>query len=89
MICGLEWARGKWPAPQGDIEVSWNVAGEKGRQTFHIEVVLPDGVAGSLLLPAEAERTESVTQDGQLVDRIPEEGVVFSGRTVVEQVFSP
>ncbi len=44
---GLKWVRGNIPTPRGKVEVSW----EKTRGVFKIEVCLPHGVTGRLLLP--------------------------------------
>jgi hypothetical protein len=61
----LEWARGCWPAPQGDIRVEWRF--EDG--TFVLECVLPSGVEGEVVMPPE------VTDFGESVD------VVIGGKT--------
>ena len=89
MICGLSWASGRWPSPRGDIAVDWKVIVEKGEKIFLIELSLPAGVLGSLLLPVSLDRTRSVSHDGKEVPvtDISEKGIVVSGQTVVRQTF--
>jgi hypothetical protein len=48
---GLTWAEGVVPTPHGDIKVRW----EKG-STLAVDVTLPEGVTGEVLLPGGARK---------------------------------
>jgi len=71
----LDWAKGCWPAPQGDILVDWRF--EDG--TFVLECVLPSGVEGEVVMPPEsADFGESVdviregkAYEARIGERIP------------------
>jgi len=48
--CGLAWARGRYPTPRGEIEVSWRRDGGE----FALDVTVPDGATAETVLPAGA-----------------------------------
>ncbi len=43
----LKWAKGAYPTPEGEVEVSWTLAGEE----MQISVVAPPGLTGTLRAP--------------------------------------
>jgi hypothetical protein len=47
----LDWCEGRMPTPQGDIEVAW----ERDEDGFCIDVTLPKGVRGDIILPCETD----------------------------------
>jgi hypothetical protein len=57
-LAGLEWIRGRYPIPQGEIEVSL----EQRQGHLHLEVKAPASVVVELVAP---EGTASVTLNGQ------------------------
>ena len=74
----LKWAKGVWPAPQGDIVVDWRFE-DSG---FVLECVLPPEIEGEVVLPPEVGRLNehvSINRDGEadeagVGDRIPVKG---------------
>jgi hypothetical protein len=46
--CGLDWARGRYPTPLGDIAVAWRRSGS----SIEIDLGVPDGAAAEVVLPA-------------------------------------
>ncbi|GCE10467.1 family 78 glycoside hydrolase catalytic domain [Tengunoibacter tsumagoiensis] len=50
--CGLQWARGSVPTPHGDVHVRWQIDG----QDWEVELQLPGGISGELLLNELSER---------------------------------
>lgn len=64
-IGDLTWAKGCWPAPQGDILVDWSI--EDG--AFVLRCELPSGVEGEVVLPLEVRalgRRVEVDRSGAL-----------------------
>lgn len=53
--CGLEWAKGNYASPYGEISVAWENKGEK----IAVEVTLPPGVSGILKVPGKEEALPS------------------------------
>jgi alpha-L-rhamnosidase len=47
---GLDWARGVFPSPAGDITVAW----ERGEGSFRLEVEVPSGCRARILIPPPA-----------------------------------
>ena len=50
--CGLEWARGRYPTPRGDVNVSWHRTGP----TIELTVDVPAGTSADVALPASPPR---------------------------------
>lgn len=51
----LRRAEGKWPTPLGDVAVSWS----REQDRFLLEVSLPDGMSGTVILPDGTKHTAS------------------------------
>jgi len=61
---GLDWARGAFPSPAGEIAVAW----EHGESWFRLEVEVPPGCRAHVLIPSPARgRCVSATANGTLV----------------------
>ena len=43
----LDWAKGTYPTPDGEIEVSWHINGDR----MQISVIAPSGLQGTLIAP--------------------------------------
>jgi alpha-L-rhamnosidase len=50
--CGLAWAKGVVPTPQGDIKVSWRKQGER----LALELTVPEGCRAEVTLPGSEKR---------------------------------
>lgn len=56
----LEWARGTFPSPQGDIQLEWrNEAGE-----FVLRTDIPQEVSAEVVLDRDIQRVQTLTYDG-------------------------
>jgi len=67
---GLDWARGVFPSPAGDITVAW----EHGEGSFRLEVEVPSGCRARVLIPPPARgRYDRVEANGTPVwaDGVP------------------
>lgn len=76
----LSWAKGIWPAPQGEILIEWKF--EDG--FFLLKCVLPPGVEGEVVMPPEAGKAGtvvSVKQDGKRDEAQAGGRIVIQGRT--------
>ena len=60
---GLDWAKGVFPAPQGDIEVSWR----RRDSTLTLDLSVPAGVEADVVLDAPAGAPRELTVNGQAV----------------------
>ena len=60
---GLDWAKGVFPAPQGDIEVSWR----RRDSTLTLDLSVPAGVEADVVLDAPASAPRELTVNGQAV----------------------
>jgi hypothetical protein len=56
----LEWARGVFPSPRGDIEVAWKREGKR----FVFDVDLPDGLETELALVRDVTRNVQLIHNG-------------------------
>ncbi len=50
--CGLEWARGRYPTPSGDIKVSWR----RSASSVGLELDVPDATTAEVALPGASPR---------------------------------
>ena len=64
---GLGWASGIVPTPRGDIRLSW----ERGDGSWKLDVELPPGVAGDLVLPRLGWGDERLEVNGRVVWNAP------------------
>jgi hypothetical protein len=67
-LCGLEWARGTEPCPQGVVKVDYQHAGSD----FKARVEVPEGVVAQISLPV-SRGEGSVEMDGRAVAGVPGE----------------
>jgi len=56
----LQWAKGTFPAPQGDIEVEWKKEG--GRFTLNSQI--PNGIEAELVFDRDWQQKQSITHNG-------------------------
>jgi alpha-L-rhamnosidase len=59
----LKWAKGSIPTPQGPVKVAWKIEGN-GLQ-LQLEVTIPTGSGGEVLLPAHRFKNATATCDGK------------------------
>lgn len=73
LIDSLQWAKGYHISPYGKIEVSW----EKTKETFTLEIDIPENTSATVFMPAKAETdiTESTQKGGKTLQDVP--GVTF------------
>lgn len=74
--CGLSWAKGSVPTPQGEVDVSWRVEGDK----FTLDVTIPAGTTARIAVPGK---------EAQFIDKgdgstVPKSLSVMNGRTIFE-----
>ena len=53
--CDLTRAKGKVPTPRGDVEVSWNWAGDK----ISLNVTISTGTEGEVVFPVKTYQTSA------------------------------
>ena len=82
---GLEWAKGVFPAPQGDIEVAWR----QEQSGLAVETAIPDGITAELVLARDSETRQELLHNGAAVDlNEPGAGVRLEGASVLLTVQS-
>ena len=59
----LEWARGAYPTPHGDVHVEWRA--DKG--SIELSVDLPHGVAATVVLDRPTSNRQIIERDGETV----------------------
>lgn len=58
----LTWAKGVVPTPRGDISVAWQeVEGKRNETFFQLEVYIPEGTTGEILVPGVANADTKIT----------------------------
>lgn len=67
----LSWARGTFPTPQGEIEVSWQLSPEG----FELSLGVPPGTQAEVVLPVRARAWDRVEVNHRLVDG---DGIILS-----------
>ena len=59
----LEWARGAYPTPHGDVQVEWRA--DKG--SIELSLDLPHGVAATVVLDRPTSNRQIIERDGETV----------------------
>jgi hypothetical protein len=74
--CGLSWAKGSVPTPQGKVDVSWKIEGDK----FTLDVTIPTGSTARIEVPGK---------EAQIIDKgdgstAPKSLGIMNGKTIFE-----
>ena len=74
--CGLSWAKGSVPTPQGKVDVSWKIEGDK----FTLDVTIPTGSTARIEVPGK---------EAQIIDKgdgstAPKSLSIMNGKTIFE-----
>ena len=74
----LEWAKGTFPAPQGDIRVEW----KKENGSLALTTEIPEGVQAEVVLDRDPQARQALTHNGARVDMEELHALAQAGVTV-------